>query len=198
MTGANTPILANSLPVAMAALLGACIPLWVFIAWMASSSVLWRWVAERSWWRWVAVLVGVAALICQVFGFGWAYHTLLGSTQTAERQIVDAAWMGQLGLCLVVMLWIGWRRRRVSVPPPRPVQHRPNPTPIMLVLVGWVVLALGFAFLKFGPLATEPASPRDRSLLAVAGAVIAILMVMWVSTIRARRNGTGTTGGGGI
>jgi hypothetical protein len=74
-----------------------------------------------------------------------------------------------------------------------------TPRMIVIVLLAWVALAGAFAAWRFGPLAAEPGSARDRSALALAFGVIATLIVMLVRVSRearraATRNGADSTG----
>ncbi len=193
-TGGNA-----SLGLAMALVFASFLPMWALVLWMAmSSSPPSRWVAERRWLKSIAwVTSGLAAILVANVGWISVYRNLIGPDRPTEQRLVKGA-AGALALLWIVALaWVKKRRGGGNVSPPSTNAARRNltTTPILVVLVAWVALAAAFAYLKFGPAATTPASALERTALAVACGVVATLFVLLVRVRREARR-TATKDGG--
>jgi hypothetical protein len=184
---------------ALAVVCASFIPLWALVLWTAKSrSLPSRWVAEGRWLKWLAWLAyGLAAMVLANEGSIWVHHDLLGPSRPGEQRVVYGVWVAQAVLWMLALAWATKRRGRANVTAPSSAASRPKLTPriVAFVLGVWVALAGAFAAWRFGPLAPEPASERDRLALALACAVMATLIVMLVKVSREMRRAATKHGG---
>jgi hypothetical protein len=194
-----------SLALALGLVVAAFIPMWGLVVWMAkSSSPPARWLAEGRWLKALAWLVfGLSAAAIAIAGWLAVWGDLLGTDRPAEQRIVFAEGVALFLLWLVAGGLVEKRRRSANASPPatRPDLPKLAPRFIVMTLLAWVAAAGIFAVWTIGPMASGPASPRDRTILTVACFVIATLVVMLVDASRkarleaTKRDGNSTGGG---
>ncbi len=95
------------LVLAIACLLGAALPIWGLLLWIARSSAAWHVAADNVWLR---LLAGVYATIGTALIAWGACAQLLPPDSLTEQRIVILVWMGQVGLLIVAVELVKRRR----------------------------------------------------------------------------------------
>jgi len=180
-----------SLALALGLVFAAFIPLLGLVVWMArESSPPSRWLAEGRWPKAIVWLAyGLAAIALANVGWIWVYNDLIGTGRRTEQRVVYGVAIALEVLCGVAILGAQKRRSAANPSPAASEAARPKLTPrtVLIVLLFWVVLSGIYAVWTIGPMASGPASWRDRTILTVACFVIATLVGMLIDVSRKAR-----------
>lgn len=170
----------TSLVLGLAVALVLCIPIWALLLWVATSSLLLRWMSEGSWKRWLFPLAMFAAVLGGAYGLSWM-GSLLSRPRSTERVVIGWVW-GVNEFVAVIALIVVARARASSGAGTASGANRKWRRGRAVVLA-WGVLAVVMAALKAGPLAGEWAPSGDWWALAASSAILLTLVVLLIIAI---------------
>jgi hypothetical protein len=194
-TGGVPAVWNASLPVAVALVLASFAPVSIVLLWLGTSASAWRRMAERMSLNLLVLVVALGGLVLGNVGTAWVYNDLIGSSRRAEQRVIYVAMIAMNLLCAGAIGLAKQRRGKAILVRSLPSRSQLTPRIALVVLLIWAGVVGAFAMWKFGPSATEPASPEDRVILKVAGGAIAVLVVVLVRVIRRARRLAGRPGG---
>ncbi len=93
-------------------------PGWIFVLWLARSSALPRWIAERSPLRWIALAGLSVGILAASFGARWVHLQVLDAAADASaHQLVTNATIVEVLVWAAAIVAIAARRRRAGAKP---------------------------------------------------------------------------------
>lgn len=199
MSGFWFPEGGASLVLCLAVALVLCIPFWALLLWMATSSLLLRWMSEGSWKRWLFPLAMFAAVLGGAYGFSWM-GSLVSRPRSTERVVIAWVWGVNEFVAVIALIVVAWARASSGVGTASGTHGKRRRG--RAVVLAWGVLAVVLVALRAGPLGGESASSSDWwALAASSGALVAVIALLITAIIEARKRATGsgpveTTSGG--
>jgi hypothetical protein len=99
----------------IAIVLVSCLPMWALLLWMATSSVLWRWKAEKSWKTFLAPVAGFAVIIGGLYAWTEASFLVVSRSHRAESEVLVWVWIAQMLLAGIAVPLVAWARDHAGV-----------------------------------------------------------------------------------